>query len=106
MIKLIQYIADLLNIPTHKCLKQATQVAVQGHHSIFYTQQTEIESPIYCGAMGPALLMRANLIEHPAYYLCLHHAVSGFTRSGFTNSTLQLGHSLHGHSKSNLATHL
>lgn len=45
------------------------------------TQQAGILSPIYCGAVGPELLMRANLNEHPACYLCLHQAVSGFTLS-------------------------
>lgn len=43
------------------------------------TQPAGIVSPIYCGAVGPELLMRANLNEHPACYLCLHQAVRGFS---------------------------
>lgn len=52
---------------------------VTSRYYLLPTQQAEIESPIYCGAVGPALLMRTNLNEHPACYLCLRQAVSGFT---------------------------
>lgn len=47
--------------------------------TVLHTQRAEIESPIYRSAVGPALLMRSDLIEHPACYLCLHQAVSRFT---------------------------
>lgn len=62
---------DTYSIPTHAPTLHSI--------TLLDTQHAKIESPIFCGTMGPALLMRANLIEHPACYLCLHQAVSRFT---------------------------
>ncbi len=99
------HIKDTTNSYFHRQTQSANHINGCIVTSQYYPhKQAEIESPIYCGAVGPALLMRVNLNEHPACYLCLHQAVSGFTLRKYYITTA--AHSLSVHSKSNLATHL
>lgn len=72
------------------------------HVTVLPRQQAESESSIYCGAAGPEILMRENLNEHPACYLCSHQAVSRFTLCQYYITT-GIIHSVC--SKSKLATH-
>lgn len=65
--------------PTHSHILNRPHKWLYSDITVLPTQQAEIESPIYCGATGPELLMRGNLNEHPACYLCSHQAVSRFT---------------------------
>lgn len=69
---------------------------------LYRKQGAEIESSIYWGAAPPEILMRENLNEHPACYLCLCQAVSRFTLCKYYITT-GIIHSVC--SKSELATH-
>lgn len=53
------------NIHTHTHILKPHKF-LYGDNTVIAPQQPEIESPIYCGALGPELLTRANLNEHPA----------------------------------------
>lgn len=46
---------------------------------VWQYSRLKLNHHIHGGAVGPALLMRAVLIEHPASYLCLHQAGSRLT---------------------------